>query len=50
MGVLPPYTGMFHKQEIPPPQPTWIPTTAGEQEMVQLAELMALCKMAEAWG
>jgi len=47
--VPPPYTGMFHKQEISPPQPTWIPTAAREQEMLRLAELTALCKMTEAW-
>lgn len=50
LRVPPPYTGMFHKQEISHPQPVWIPTTAGEQGMVQLAELMALCRMAAAWG
>lgn len=47
--VPPPYPEMFHKQEVSPPRPTWIPSTATVQEMVQLAEMAALCKMAGVW-
>lgn len=46
----PPYTGMFHKQEIPPPKPTWIPSTAREHVPGDGAASRADGTLQNVWG
>lgn len=48
--MLPPYTGMFHKQEIPPPKPTWILSTGREHVPGDGAASRADGTLQNVWG